>query len=278
MRRSDILAYYAARDEHEWTRLTNPENDGVVEFAVNTRTIARYLPPKARVLDIGGGPGRYALWLAAQGHRVVLADLSPALLAIARRQAAQSPNAGAIEAIVEADAGDLSRWPDGSFDAALSFGPFYHLVEAGERERAAAELARVIRPGGYAFVALMPYLALLRRTLALPDERRHLGDPAFVAALLEGGIFRNDRPGRFTGAYGVRAEEVAPFFARHGFSAQALLASEGFTAGLGPALADLATQDPKLYEAALDLIVRTAAEPSILGLCNHLLYVGRRDN
>jgi SAM-dependent methyltransferase len=275
--RDDILAYYAARDEHEWARLTTPETDGVVEFVVNTRTIARYLPPGARVLDIGGGPGRYALWLAAQGHRVVLADLSPALLAIARRQVAESPASSAIEAIVEADACDLSRWPDVSFDAALSFGPFYHLIDAGERDRAAAELARVTRPGGYVFVALMPYLALLRRTLALPDERRHLGDPAFVTALLDHGIFQNDIPWRFTSAYGARVEAVAPFFTRHGFTAQALLASEGFTAGLGPALADLAAQDPHLYEAALDLAVRTAAEPSILGLCNHLLYVGRRN-
>ncbi len=64
-----------------------------------------------------------------------------------------------VEDIIEADARDLTRWPDDSFDAALSLGPFYHLPDPADRERAAAELARVLKPGGLAFVALHPAAA-----------------------------------------------------------------------------------------------------------------------
>src|SRR5581483_4623198 len=127
----------------------------------------------------------------------------------------------------------------GSFDAALCLGPFSHLPDASDREHAAAELARVLRPGGLAVVALMPRLVFLRRTLALADERPHLVQPAFLARLLNDGVFLNDVPGRFTAGYGARPKEIAPFFARHGFSALALLAAEGFTVGLGGALAEL---------------------------------------
>ena len=83
MSRDAVRAYYASFGEREWARLENPD-DGAVEFAITCHTLATYLPQEARVLDIGGGPGRYAIWLAQWGHRVVLADFSPELLSLAR--------------------------------------------------------------------------------------------------------------------------------------------------------------------------------------------------
>ena len=42
------------------------------------------------------------------------------------------------------------------------------------------------------------------------------------------------------------------------------------------ALAELSISDPASYHATLDMIARTANDPSILGLANHLLFIGRR--
>ncbi len=273
--RDDVRAYYDSFGEREWERLTRPD-DGAVEFAVTRRAIEDYLPAGARVLDIGGGPGRYSLWLAERGHRVALADLSPRLIAIARDRVAASPVAALVDDIAVADARDLSRWADASFDAALSLGPFYHLPDPSDRDRAAGELARVVRPGGLAFVALMPRYAFLRRTLAIPDERRHLASPAFVTRVLDDGVFENDVPGRFTGGYGVRPEEVAPFFAQYGFEARALLAAESIVPDLQEPLAALQMDNPHAYEVMIDAVVRAAGDPSVLGLANHLLYIGER--
>jgi len=47
------------------------------------------LPP-GRALDLAGGAGRHALWLAERGWRVTLADISDEGLAIARRRAIQA--------------------------------------------------------------------------------------------------------------------------------------------------------------------------------------------
>jgi ubiquinone/menaquinone biosynthesis C-methylase UbiE len=158
--RSRIRDYYASVGEREWDRLSWPA-DGAVEFAVTVAALERHLPPGSAVLDIGGGPGRYAIALAERGHRVTLADLSPELLAIARDKVRLAGVEDGVVAIVEADACDLSLWLASSFDAVLSLGPFYHLADTSERETAAEELARVTRPGGLAFVASMSRLAFL---------------------------------------------------------------------------------------------------------------------
>ena len=139
--------YYAQFGEREWLRLCNAE-DGAIEFAVTCHALATHLPKSGRILDIGGGPGRYTIWLAQRGYRVVLADLSPNLVDIAREKIAEAGVESNVESIGVADARDLKQWSDDSFDAVLSLGPFYHLPELHDRRAATAEMVRVLRPGG----------------------------------------------------------------------------------------------------------------------------------
>lgn len=272
--RDAVRDYYASFGEREWLRLERAE--GAVEWELTTRRIARHLEAESRVLDIGGGPGRYAIWLAAQGHTVTLADLSAGLLDIARGKITEAGVDDRIEAIVEADACDLSAWRDGEFDAALSLGPFYHLPDAEERVRAAAELARVLRPGGVVFVAFMTRLALLGRTISIPDERHQLLDEGWLEALMERGEFVNDVPGRFNGGYGARPEEVRPFMEASGFETISLSGAQSFSGGLAQAIADVTEGGGALSTRTIDLLDELAEEPSILGASSHLLYVGRR--
>jgi S-adenosylmethionine-dependent methyltransferase len=206
----------------------------------------------------------------------VLADLSPELLTIARTQIAVAGVSKQVEAIVEADACDLSRWPSASFDAVVCLGPFYHLPDPADRMRAAQELARVLRPGGIAAVAFMPRYALLRRTLTLPDERQHLTDARWRERLLQQGIFENDIPGRFTHGYGARPDEIGPFFAQCGLQMLTLAASEGITSGIQAEVADVLAAESRLREVALNILMQTATEPSMLGMASHLLYLGQR--
>src|SRR5881409_4340794 len=86
-----VKRFYGISAEREWGRLEQP-HDGRLEFAVHKSWIGRNLPPPpARILDIGGGPGRYSIWLAEQGYKATLGDLSPELLEVAR---AKSRDAG----------------------------------------------------------------------------------------------------------------------------------------------------------------------------------------
>lgn len=270
-----VRSYYASFGEREWNRLTTAE--GAIEFAITTRTLSAYLSAQGRILDLGGGPGRYTRWLLERGYQVVLADLSPELLAFAEQQLLAAGLREHVEEISIADARELSRWPDQAFDAVLCLGPFYHLPDPNDRARATRELLRVLRPGGLAFIAVMPSYALLRRTIALADERQHLAQPGFVTQLLEQGVFFNDVPGRFSAGSGMHPSAIAPFFAQYGLSTLALLACEGLASGIEDAVAEIAQRDPQLYQQVLDLLFQTAQDSSIHGMSGHLLYVGRKD-
>jgi ubiquinone/menaquinone biosynthesis C-methylase UbiE len=58
--RDAVRAYYDAGPEYD--RLDSPL--GVVEFERTKEILQRHPPPPpARIADIGGGPGRYAVWL-----------------------------------------------------------------------------------------------------------------------------------------------------------------------------------------------------------------------
>jgi hypothetical protein len=121
----------------------------------------------------------------------------------------------------------------------------------------------------------MPTWALLRRTLAIADERDRLGDATFTEALLGAGEYTNPIPGRFTHGYGVDPFRVGAELTDAGLHQVLLASTHGFASGLEEQLDALRTESPESYEAALRLLVSTAEEPGLLGTANHLLYLGR---
>ena len=270
-----VRRFYGIAAEREWARLEQP-HDGRLEFAVHKAWIGRFLPPApARVLDIGGGPGRYAVWLAGQGYRVTLADLSPDLLAVAKEKAAE---AGVdLDGIVEANATDLSQFGDASFDAVVCLGPLYHLIEEGDREAVASELFRVLKAGGPVFAAFLNRLQTLRVAVNqdIPFFTLYTADIVkryhYTGVLDWAGI-----PGTFNLAYLYHPREVAPFMEAAGFKTADLVSSQSNAADVQKHLALFAERQPELYEWALAEFIEQANEPSTLGSGFHILYIGRK--
>jgi ubiquinone/menaquinone biosynthesis C-methylase UbiE len=92
-------------------------------------------------LDAGCGTGFLSFELAARGHRVTGVDFAPAMVAEARRKAAERGVAIRLE---EADAEQLPFAP-GSFDLVISRHVLWTLPHP---EAAIDEWIRVLRPGG----------------------------------------------------------------------------------------------------------------------------------
>jgi SAM-dependent methyltransferase len=98
------------------------------------------------VLDVACGAGNATIPAARMAARTVGLDITPELIEAGKRQAAE---AGVEIEWVEGDAQDLP-FDDGSFDVVLSvFGCMF----APDHAKAAAELARVLKPGGRMVVA-----------------------------------------------------------------------------------------------------------------------------
>jgi ubiquinone/menaquinone biosynthesis C-methylase UbiE len=106
--------------------------------------------PGEEMLDVATGSGNVAIPAAALGAAVTGLDLTPKLLDAARERAAV---AGVDVRWVEGDAEELP-FADDSFDRVTSC---FGVIFAPRHEVAAAELARVARPGGtVAFTAWTP--------------------------------------------------------------------------------------------------------------------------
>lgn len=262
---TNVERYYDAQAQLEWARL---ERDRI-EHAVTMRALEEYLPPSsARVLDIGGGPGRYAIELTQRGYSVTLADISAAELALASEKAAE---AGVrLAEVAKLDARDLGRFSSGEFDAVLLMGPLYHLLEEGDRRQAVAEAVRVTKPGGVIMATNITRYAAIR-FWAKVEPMRVVNDRAVYEQQVETG--KTPNAVGFTDVYLMHPAELQTLFEREPVGHVVTIGCEGVVSMIGGAVAAL---EGEPWEYWVDLNYRLGKDTDTHGLAEHLLYVGRR--
>lgn len=260
-----ILDYY--RRTHEGGRLDGAH--GRLERARTQELLARHLPPSpGRILDVGGGTGVYARWLAGLGHSVHVVDAVADHVA----QALDPPTDGVTASVGDARALDV---PDASVDVVLLLGPLYHLTARDDRVAALAEARRVIRPGGPVTAAAISRFAALLDGLS----GGALGDPAFAtgaAVTTATGQHRNgtDNPDYFTTAYFHHPDELLPELADAGLEPVARYGIEG--PGYWYPDLDERLDDPDRAALVVEAARTLESEPTAIGISAHLLAVGRR--
>jgi len=259
-----ILGHYGTGYERE--RLGGGTSR--IEFARTRELLERFLPPPpSTVLDVGGGPGAYATWLADLGYRVHLVDAVPLHV----EQAAEVARRARQPFTVEVGEARHLKQDDVSFDAALLLGPLYHLTERADRVQALMEAKRVVKPGGVIAAAAISRFASLLDGLV----EGFLGDPAFDAIVerdLREGQHRNptDRVEWFTTAYFHDHQELEVEVEHAGLVFEALFGVEGpgwLVAGLW--------DDSARREQVLRVARVVEQEPTLMGLSAHLLVIAR---
>jgi malonyl-CoA O-methyltransferase len=161
-----------------------------------------------RVLDLGCGTGRHALWLAAAGAGVTAVDFSGGMLAEARRK----PGADEVRFLAH-DLHEPLPFADGAFELVVSGLVLEHLRDLGGFFR---EARRVLQPGGRAVLSAMHPAMLLR------DVQARFTDPETGEVIRPGSL--PHQTGDFVGAAvraGFRVDNLrerapdAPFATRY---------------------------------------------------------------
>lgn len=145
--------------------------------SVALQSVTSWIPAEGRLLEVAGGDGAQAVWLAAQGLEVTLCDVSPVALDRAKQVAA------AAEACLTTRCLDLEKEP-------LPLGPWSAVLCSNYLQPSLwTAVAEVLRPRGTA-IWIHPTVKNLTRN-AKPS-RRFLLEPGQARATFEAAGFSID--------------------------------------------------------------------------------------
>ena len=169
-----VSGFYDRSDEDGRLQKTR---HGQLEYCTTMAYIHRFANARSKVLEVGAGTGRYSIALAREGMDVTAVELVEGNLAILREKSRGIENIRSYRA----DATDLGRFAEGSFDVTLVLGPIYHLYQPEEVNRAIDEAIRVTKPGGailFAFLSVyaIMYANYLTGNWAAGQEENFTGD------------------------------------------------------------------------------------------------------
>jgi SAM-dependent methyltransferase len=276
--------YYNSIGKKEWHRLAKDPYHKL-EFEITMHFLREYLPKTGRILDAGGGPGRYSIELAKRGYDVVLLDISPTQLGIAKQKLAECDEdvRARVTTIAEGNVTDLSEFDDESFDSVICLGTLSHLIEEDDRKLAARELVRVLKGGSPIFVGGIGRYSAFRVILRdLPGELTEPGHKDLFTDGMHHGheIIKEDgrdfkRSTSFPDAYFFLPEELPQLFNECGVETLELASCEGLSAHLEEATNSL-YEDKEKWEKWFQIVLNTCTEPSIVGMGEHILFVGRK--
>lgn len=263
---NEIERFYDEEYE-EWERLAYH----LPEFEVTKRYMLQYIAGFQKVLDIGGGPGRYSIFLAQQGHEVTLVDLSGKHIRQAIERAAE---AGVrLEGSIHGNALLLHEYlyKEEQYDVVLLMGPLYHLLKEEDRIQSVKEAMRMLRPGGLLFASFISgYAPIQDFAVELSD----FGDTDRLLAYLDDGRNHGKDAVEFTTAYFTGEEEARTLMKNAGLKELAFAGVENVLCGKEKMLHQLSGE---LREKWLDLAWRLSADQKLLGMSQHFLYIGKKE-
>ncbi len=263
---NEIDRFYAGAAEDK--RLTF--GLGPLEFERNKELIGRYLPASgAVIIDVGGGPGVYAEWLAEMGHNVLLVDPVNKHIQQAQKRAAK------LKKPFKAELGEARNldFPDDSADLVILHGPLYHLQLRADRIKALREAHRILKPNGILLGFAINHT--VSTITGLLNGMIH--DAQFYAMCeseLKTGIHNPPAnwPGILPEAFFHKPQELTEEVYEAGFNNLKLFAVEGMV-WLDSKYFE-SRSDPGKKEAMMALLKSTEENRELLSLSPHLMVAG----
>ncbi len=243
-----------------------------MSFEVHRRFLSKFVPANARVLEVGAGPGRFTLELAALGATVAVTDISPVQLDLHRLHVSHTPAERAVESREILDVCETARLPDNAFDVVVAFGgPLSYAFE--QVDEAMSGLLRITRPGGVVLASVMSLLGSWRYFLrSVLEETKTAGEAANDLVLGTGDL-------RHFGGRHVcqmfRSSDIDALIRRCGGTVLAMSASNWASLGDEAALTEL-EEDPDRWASFLNHEAAACAEPGAVDGGTHILVAASR--
>ncbi|AWW29411.1 SAM-dependent methyltransferase [Echinicola strongylocentroti] len=129
---------------------------GIFEFERIKLLIEKYTPgSNTKIIDVGGGTGKYSEWLAKNGHQVHLVDPVSKHIKIAQNRADKLKNKFSVH---YGESRKL-KFPNNYADLIILHGPLYHLQKKEDRDLSIQEAKRVLKNNGIILAFAINYTA-----------------------------------------------------------------------------------------------------------------------
>lgn len=230
-----------------------------VEFLTTVRYIEKYLKEGHRILDIGAGAGEYSLYFARKGYEVSALELSDANIAAFRKKLTPEDKID----LVQGNALELSRYGDKSFDIVLLFGPLYHLKNDADKQKCISEAKRVCKDGGKIFFAFISNDFVFLTEFEYNVNYFSIGDYNKETFKL------NDFPFVFH-----TVDKARKLLADGCINVLHEVAADGASELLAARINEMSDED---YAQYLRYHFYICEKPELLGMTNHLLFVGEKE-
>lgn len=264
-----VRQFYDANAQKEWDRLFVDQSHQI-EYHVTTHYLDKYLPSSgtSRVLDVGGGAGRYTISLAKKGYRMSLVDISGNALTLAREKVAEFNVGDKVEQIAQVSVTDLSLLLDNPFDAVIAIGGVLsHLITPHERKIALAELKRVAKPDAPIFLSVMSRFGEIgNRLIRNPEDVEH------IDRFLEDGNHLRPETGVFTHTYFYTPDELTNLLLEAGLEIQEMVSVESISTPLKEHVNNLPED---LFQKWVSTFIKLSSEQSLLGISSHFMIIAR---
>jgi len=260
-----VKQYYDENAEKEWERLANHP----FEFAITIAIMDRFIKPGDTILDIGGGPGRYAIYYAQKGCKVTLIDLSQSNIHIAQREAKK---AGVSIETQLANAMDLKALNLGIYDHVLLMGPLYHLLSSKDRKQAILEALSHLKPEGYFYASFIMLFAGMIYYMK-HDPEGILTDPLreiYIDDILNNKPYQGDA---FTQAYLITPRKILTLMNKFPLEKIMLFGQESI---LAPQELNLIKASQDAQKEWLRIAIELSTRTEFLSYSEHAMYIGKK--
>ena len=269
----NVRLFYENNVLKEWHRLDGQYSN--IEFSIVKKELFRSLKKECDILDLGCGPGKYAIELTKQGHNIFLVDISQRNLEYAIEEIRKNGLEKRIIGVKCCSAFEFRC--EHKFDAVLVFGPLYHMLDNDQVRTTLKNIKYMTRKDGYVYTIFIQMISIFKDFLKrgwVDEITKLISDDYLNTGLYYPSCWRQIEQ-YMPNFRAYKVQTAKRIITEGGFEIEKTMTCESFAAFMRPYFEKNPFSQQK-YEKLLDLLYEIASEDFLLQSTDHFLIVSRK--